>query len=280
MRRRSIFAVTMIASALLSACFLDYENLSGGCRGGACLDAAPTFDAAQSDGDAGDFDADIPDDGRIHFVSASSAATPSPALNLSIARPANIKEGDLLLLAIVNQENVAHVKGVSGGWVNVGATTHPSSSPNEFFALWYYRVASSVEPENYVVDATGYGPDHLNAVIVAAGMVAYRGVDTTALIDGGTHTIEPRVMEPLSTGGSSPALTTIAPNSLVVEMFLDGFPTKSWMGGGAFSPRVDNHYVFINDVTVPSPGPAPIQTYLHSTTADHFEIQVVALAPR
>ncbi|AUX23834.1 hypothetical protein SOCEGT47_043640 [Sorangium cellulosum] len=140
---------------------------------------------------------------------ASSTATGKNLTSLTVARPAGVVQGDVLLARIANRDQVAAVITPPAGWTLL--RSDQSAFAVKSWVLW--KVASSAEPASY-----SFGFDV--PAYLAGSIVAFSGADPANPIDavsgqknGNSATL------------AAPAVTTAAPGGVAVW-----FGTQVWTG--------------------------------------------------
>lgn len=144
----------------------------------------------------------------VTFRSSSTASAKS-VTSLTIAKPAGVVAGDVLLARIAHRNNVAATITPPAGWTVI--RSDQSASAIKTWVLW--KVATGAEPASYAFNFS-------IAAYVAGSIVAFSGADPVNPIDTASGQ---------KNGDSasliSPTITTTAANGVAVW-----FGTQVWTG--------------------------------------------------
>jgi hypothetical protein len=129
--------------------------------------------------------------------SVTDSVNTQPATTLTIPKPANTAQGDVLVSCI--SLNGAGSAGAPAGWTPLASVTAPSNNPSVF---GYLKVATSSEPASYswTTSSTTSG----GSITRYSGA---SGLDTSATSASGTLA---------SSGSVDPGVTTTTPNAMLV----------------------------------------------------------------
>ncbi|WP_437611102.1 cell wall anchor protein [Sorangium sp. So ce834] len=163
-----------------------------------------------------DFDGDDADEtgaavqplSTINFRS-SSTATGKNLTALTLAKPAGVVQGDVLLARIANRNQVGAVIAPPAGWTLL--RSDQSASAVKSWVLW--KVATGAEPASY-----SFGFDV--SAYLAGSIVAFSGADPASPIDAASGQKNGN-----SATLAAPAVTTTAANGVAVW-----FGTQVWTG--------------------------------------------------
>ena len=148
---------------------------------------------------------------------SSSSATVLSGTTLTINKPANLAQNDVMIAAIAANQVLV----TPAGWTFMGQYTSGTLRTN-----LYRRTATSSEAASYswTLNATGYG---------AGAISAYHDVDTTTPIDvfNGAATAS-------GTSHTTPTLTTTRSDEMMVSSFSIGVD-DTWAPPAAMTERVD-----------------------------------------
>jgi hypothetical protein len=134
---------------------------------------------------------------KIAFRSASSASI-KPGNSISVARPAGLQTGDVMLAA-VNVSGAPNTLASPAGWTPLRA----DANGNGFKQFVFWKVATASEPSSY---AWGLG----GSFGAAAAIVAYSGVDTAAPL-----VVNAALVNAKATSISAPSVSASADQLLV-----------------------------------------------------------------
>lgn len=150
-------------------------------------------------------------DGSIAFRSAASAAPTVGTATLTIARPAGLQEGDLMVAAIVvesGSDTAITPPTATGPWTLILRT---NQSTNVGVGT-YLKFATAAD-----VGATSYAWDIQVSKKASGGIMAYSGVDPDTPLD-----VAPAVEHGASaTSGNmnAPSLTTVTPSARLIAVY-------------------------------------------------------------
>lgn len=154
----------------------------------------------------------------VVFRAAAAAALPTSAVsNRSVPVPNGVQDGDILLMFGANTGSWRFT--TPSGWTLLDAG-HDTVSPNgDGTGAVYWRLASN-EPSSYTLaSGTAWSGSTVNPSAIAAGMLAYSGVDPVAPIR--SHGIKVTPSTPSTNGtpvtSATPgALATVGNDDMVV----------------------------------------------------------------
>ncbi|WP_437318133.1 cell wall anchor protein [Sorangium sp. So ce385] len=140
---------------------------------------------------------------------SSSTATGKNVTSLTLAKPAGVAQGDVLLARIANRNQVGAVIAPPAGWTVI--RSDQSASAVKSWVLW--KVATGAEPASYAFgfDVSAY---------LAGSIVAFSGADPASPIDAASGQKNGN-----SATLAAPPVTTTAANGVAVW-----FGTQVWTG--------------------------------------------------
>ena len=145
---------------------------------------------------------------------------------LTINRPAGTVANDVMIASISVAANTL-TPVAPAGWTVVRTTTQPSVNTSRM--VTYYRVAGGSEPASY--DWTFTGTGYAGAV---GGILSFSGVDISNPID-----MEGGVATPISGNHTTPTITTITANTMLVGSFEYTSSTSNWTPPAGMTEAVD-----------------------------------------
>lgn len=142
--------------------------------------------------------------GSVTAGASTTALSTVAAAGVTIARPAGVASGDVLV-AQITSNNAPAMQAVPAGWSPV---VQPVSIGTVARVFAYYRVVTdaAVEPQSWTWRLS-------SAQTWNAGMTAFRGVDPVAVFDGSASTFADRTR---NTTLTVPGVTTTTPGSMVI----------------------------------------------------------------
>jgi hypothetical protein len=140
----------------------------------------------------------------------------------TVARPANLAAGDLLLAQLEVDADPVTVSGPSG-WTRLQDVVSAAGSSNAMHTQVWYKVAGSSEPSSYKWKVGGGAYTDIQ-------ILDYTGVDGKAPIDASAG-----AAAGLTSSPTTPAVTTRYANDRLVGFFVS-YQYVTWSaGGGAIS---------------------------------------------
>ena len=146
---------------------------------------------------------------QITFVSSNEATSSGKSTSITVTRPTGLVAGDLML-ALVVQNKTNQTISAATGWTLV----HNSDDTREPKTVIFRRTAAGSEAANYSFTST-------DNEAIAAGVVAYRNVDTTAPVNATAMQANGS-----ASSATAPSVTTTAANTMLVGMW--GAPGASF----------------------------------------------------
>lgn len=194
---------------------------------------------------------------------------------VSINVPAGTTTDDVMLAAIAVGPSTTGIT-APAGWTLINRQDQGVATSNS--QALYYRVATSTEPTAYTWTFSGGA---INGT--AAGIITYRGVDTTSVVDvsGSQATAS-------STNHASTSVVTTVPNTIVVTAHSysssDSWTEPALMTeqvdiASAGTPLADGISLGMFEVAQAVAGATGVKTATAAGNADTGVVQIVALTP-
>lgn len=197
----------------------------------------------------------------VRFINAGAQAAVTTT-SQSVALPASIRAGDLLLAIVMSRRLTAPTWTFPGGWANRASvfSSLPGTGDNTLETWWKIAEASESDPTIQISDGTNGWSGQI---------AAYRGVDLGAPWDVAANAEgESGGAGQLTPGG----VTTLTPNALAISVVgsigtnaftiqtAQGFTAR--MSGAAYDTTVGvDHTIGLADAEVVAPGAVTMLTW-------------------
>ncbi len=190
----------------------------------------------------------------VSVVGAASSSATTARADVTLARPAGLADGDVVI-AQINADLRPSMKQVPAGWTSVLPSNLPISTGATVFA--YYRVVTNAatEPTTWTWELSA--PQKWGA-----GVTAYSGVDTTTVFDGPAVTRTDTTYT--ATTITLPTTTTTRPGAMLIS----GIGTDSMTVGTTLTPgwtsrfqEAGGQYAELADQTLPTAGTTDTTTW-------------------
>ena len=219
----------------------------------------------------------VPATGNSRLVSSSSAGADASDLTLTIARPASLQAGDVMIAAVVVRPSNATIA-APAGWTLVRRLSN--SYGNSSALATYRKLATASEPASYTWTLnTSTGS--------AGGILAFRNVNSSNAAS--PVDVEAGVNTASSLSHTAPSVTTSAANEVVITVhsFASG---ASWAPPSGMAEAVDDSSWSVgggsagisfamNYAVKASAGATGTKTATASNDPDTGNAQTIALRP-
>lgn len=167
--------------------------------------------------------------GQIYNVPGSTQTSISGGNSVTINRPLNVQENDILI-AQISQNNTSLgddiIAGVtSSGWIQITTIEYTTDQSNETMLTLLYKFAGNAEPTSYTFSGNS------SVGITMGGIVAFKGVDITNPFDvaPGSYNVTN------STTLSATSISTVTANAAIL-MFGGNGNDESFSNWNTTSP--------------------------------------------
>ena len=183
--------------------------------------------------------------------------------NTTLARPANVTAGDLLLAGLEIDADPVTVTGPPG-WTRA-LDTRTLTSGGAFHAQVWWKVATATEPTSYTWGVP-------SGVYTNIGLVTYMNIDQSAPIDVAAGRDAGSTATP-----TTPSVTTSLPNDMLVAFFVN-YSFGGFTAGSGMTQRFNFDSTTAQDAIQTAAGASGTKTATN-TTVGNTAAQLVALRP-